>query len=43
MTGSAIHAAFDVVRGLAGRPIIPAPGQELLDDLLASVLTGTPA
>jgi len=38
LTGDAIHAAFDVVRGLAGRPIIPAPGQSLLDELVAGTL-----
>jgi flavorubredoxin len=41
MTGDAIHEAFDVVRGLAGKPIIPSPGQELLDDLVAQILSGT--
>jgi len=30
--------AFDRLRGLAGAPIIPTPGQELLDALLASTL-----
>jgi flavorubredoxin len=43
MTGTAIHEAFDVVRGLAGRPIIPAPGQELLDELVAGILAGKAA
>ena len=38
ITGSAIHDAFEAVRSLAGRPIIPAPGQELLDELLAGAL-----
>ncbi len=42
MTGDAIHEAFDVVRSLAGRPIIPPPGQELLDTLIAQVLATTP-
>jgi hypothetical protein len=42
MTGDAIHEAFDVVRSSAGRPIIPPPGQELLDALIAQVLATTP-
>jgi flavorubredoxin len=40
MTGDALHTAFDVVRDLAGRPIIPSPGPELLDELVAQILTG---
>jgi flavorubredoxin len=43
MTGGAIHRAFDIVRDLAGKPIIPAPGQELLDDFGAQILAGAPA
>jgi flavorubredoxin len=43
MTGDAVHEAFDVVRDLAGKPIIPPPGQELLDELLVQILTGAPA
>jgi hypothetical protein len=43
ITGDAIHEAFDVVRNLAGRPIIPAPGQELLDELVAGILAGKAA
>jgi flavorubredoxin len=43
ISGDAIHTSFDVVRGLAGRPIIPAPGQELLDDLVTQILAGAPA
>ena len=43
MTGDAIHEAFDMVRDLAGKPIIPAPGQELLDDLVAGILAGAAA
>ena len=31
-TGGAIHDAFDRVRGLAGQPISPRPGQSVLDD-----------
>ena len=40
ITGDAIHRSFDVVRDLAGKPIIPAPGQALLDELVAQVLAG---
>jgi flavorubredoxin len=43
MTGDAIHQAFDSVRALAGRPNIPAPGQELLDDLVGRILAGAAA
>ena len=38
LTGSAIHEAFDVVRELAGHDLIPAPGQDLLDELVNRVL-----
>jgi flavorubredoxin len=38
LVGDAIHDAFDRVRTLAGAPKIPAPGQELLDEILASVV-----
>jgi flavorubredoxin len=38
VTGDAIREAFESVRRLAGQPIIPAPGQELLDNLIAQVL-----
>ncbi|MFO1267615.1 MAG: hypothetical protein U1F25_00680 [Rubrivivax sp.] len=34
----ALDDAFDRVRALAGAPIIPLPGQELLDTLLAQTL-----
>jgi flavorubredoxin len=43
MTGDAIHEAFDTVRSLAGKPIIPAPGQEHLDTVVARILAGEPA
>ena len=43
MTGGHIHTAFEAVRNLAGKPIIPPPGQELLDDLVAKILAGSPA
>ena len=39
LTGDAIRQAFDAVRRLAGQPIIPGPGQDLLDDLVKQVLT----
>src|SRR4051795_5103605 len=39
LTGDAIRQAFDVVRELAGRPIIPGPGQDLLDELVRQTLT----
>ncbi len=38
LTGLAIHDAFDRVRELAGQPIVPRPGQELLDEILAGIL-----
>jgi flavorubredoxin len=43
LTGAAIHDAFDRVRALAGQPIIPGPGQELLDEIVAGILAGEPA
>jgi flavorubredoxin len=38
LTGTAIHDAFDRVRGLAGQPIVPRPGQSALDEMLSTVL-----
>ena len=38
LTGDAIHEAFDTARAIAGKPIIPGPGQPFLDELLAGVL-----
>ena len=38
LRGGALDDAFDRVRGLAGAPIIPTPGQELLDTLVATTL-----
>lgn len=38
LRGAALDDAFDRVRGLAGAPIIPLPGQELLDTLVAATL-----
>ena len=44
MTGDAIHACLRRRSAdLAGRPIIPAPGQELLDELVAGALAGVGA
>ena len=39
LVGDAIHDAFDRVRDLAGQPIIPAPGEEVLHEMLAAMLT----
>ena len=38
LTGDAIRESFEAVRRLAGQPIIPAPGQELLDELINQVI-----
>ena len=38
LVGDAIHDAFDRVRTLAGQPRLAGPGQELLDEILASVV-----
>jgi flavorubredoxin len=38
LRGERLDDAFDRLRGLAGAPIIPMPGQELLDDLIARTL-----
>jgi flavorubredoxin len=38
LRGERLDDAFDRLRGLAGAPIIPTPGQELLDALLAPTL-----
>jgi flavorubredoxin len=38
LRGEQLGDAFDRLRGLAGAPIIPMPGQELLDSLLAPTL-----
>ena len=35
LRGEQLDDAFDRLRGLAGAPIIPTPGQELLDALIA--------
>jgi hypothetical protein len=43
ITGDAIRESFDVIRDLAGKPVIPAPGQELLDELVAQVLAAPAA
>jgi len=38
LRGEQLDDAFDRLRGLAGAPIIPTPGQELLDSLIAATL-----
>jgi flavorubredoxin len=38
LRGERLDDAFDRLRGLAGAPIIPTPGQELLDALIAPML-----
>jgi flavorubredoxin len=38
LIGGAIHDAFDRVRTLAGQPRLAPPGQELLDEILATVI-----
>lgn len=38
LTGDSIHEAFDVARGIAGKPNLLSPGQELLDELVANAL-----
>ena len=38
LRGRRLDDAFDRVRALAGAPIIPLPGQELLDELIARTL-----
>lgn len=38
LSGPAIHSAFERVRTLAGQPIVPPPGQETLDEILAMTL-----
>lgn len=38
LRGRQLDDAFDRLRGLAGAPIIPTPGQELLDELIATTL-----
>lgn len=43
MADDVIHEELDVIRNLAAKPIIPAPGQELLDELVAQILAGQAA
>jgi flavorubredoxin len=38
LTGDEIGRAFDRVRGMAGQPIMAPPGQEVLDQLVASLI-----
>jgi hypothetical protein len=42
LRGTRIRDAFDRVRALAGAPIVPPPGQETLDELVAHALTTGP-
>lgn len=35
-----VACALDRVRAMAGQPIVPGPGQELLDELVAHALVG---
>jgi flavorubredoxin len=39
LTGAAITDAFARVRAMAGQPIVQPPGQELLDELVAALLS----
>ena len=43
LSGSAIPDAFERVRAMAGQPIVPPPGQPLLDEMIAMALAGTAA
>ena len=43
LRGSFIGGAFDRVRALAGKPVVPSPGQETLDALLAAAKVQPPA
>jgi flavorubredoxin len=38
LRGERLDDAFDLLRGLAGAPVIPTPGQELLDQMVAATL-----
>ncbi len=38
LTGDAIKRAFDSARNLAGHPIVPGPGQETLEEILAQAM-----
>jgi len=38
LRGQRLDDAFDRLRSLAGSPVIPTPGQELLDELIATTL-----
>jgi hypothetical protein len=42
LRGSFIPSAFDRVRALAGKPAVPAPGQEALDAMLAAAMATVP-
>jgi hypothetical protein len=43
LRGAFIPGAFDRVRALAGQPVVPPPGQETLDAIVAQVLAAGPA
>ena len=43
LSGPFIAGAFDRVRAMAGQPIVPPPGQETLDALVAQALTAPAA
>jgi hypothetical protein len=38
LRGAAIGDAFDRVRAMAGQPIVPPPGQETLEEMLAATI-----
>jgi flavorubredoxin len=38
LTGDAIGDAFDRVRAMAGTPIVPPPGQPVLDEMIAALV-----
>lgn len=40
--GASVADAFGRVRAMAGAPIVPPPGQALLDELVAGLLAGSP-
>jgi flavorubredoxin len=43
LTGEAITEAFDRVRAMAGAPIVPPPGPETLEEMIAAALAAVPA
>lgn len=42
LSGLSIHDAFDRVRGMAGQPIVPRPGQPVLEEILATTIMSAP-